>query len=142
MDFKIVWSEGAIADLHQICSHIAEDNSEAALRVGRNIIDHVVSLARSRSLVRPIREVLLVPCERLFIDPIGSFMMCPRTLKEWKYSMSGMERGKNRNSEQPSNSRIPAPCRGADVFIVQIRGCYPRLISVIAPRYRKVFSRI
>jgi toxin ParE1/3/4 len=75
MDFKIVWSEGAIADLHQICSHIAEDNSEAALRVGRNIIDHVGVLGSfpfigptyPRGSLGPLREIVYRPY-RIFYD--------------------------------------------------------------------------
>jgi toxin ParE1/3/4 len=46
MDFKVIWSDEAIADLHEICSYIARDNPEAALRLGNGILDHVRILAR------------------------------------------------------------------------------------------------
>jgi toxin ParE1/3/4 len=41
MDFKIVWSDAAIADLQEICAYIAQDNPQAALDLGRGILDHV-----------------------------------------------------------------------------------------------------
>ena len=34
MDFKVIWSDEAITDLRGICSYIARDNPEAALRMG------------------------------------------------------------------------------------------------------------
>ncbi len=45
MDFKIVWSDAAIADLQDICSYIAQHNPQAAGRIGRGILDHVRVLA-------------------------------------------------------------------------------------------------
>lgn len=45
MDFKVIWSEAAISDLHDICSYIAEHSPEAAQRMGRGILDHVRILA-------------------------------------------------------------------------------------------------
>ena len=45
MEFKITWSDAAIADLHDICSYIARHDSQAALRMGRGILDHVRILA-------------------------------------------------------------------------------------------------
>ncbi len=40
MDFQIVWSDAAIADLGSICSFIAERNPDAALCVGLRILEH------------------------------------------------------------------------------------------------------
>jgi plasmid stabilization system protein ParE len=31
MEFQIIWSDAAIADLHDICAYIAEDNPTAAM---------------------------------------------------------------------------------------------------------------
>ena len=45
MDFKVIWSEAAIADLNDICSYIAQHNPQAAHRLGRGILDHVRILA-------------------------------------------------------------------------------------------------
>ena len=41
MDFKIIWTDSAIGDLKEICDYISRDDSEAAGRVGRGILDHV-----------------------------------------------------------------------------------------------------
>src|SRR5258708_14673594 len=46
MDFKVIWSDGAITDLHGICTYIARDNPEAASRMGNGILDHVRILAQ------------------------------------------------------------------------------------------------
>jgi plasmid stabilization system protein ParE len=45
MDFKVIWSDAAIADLHDICSYIARDDPRAAERMGYGILDHVRILA-------------------------------------------------------------------------------------------------
>ena len=41
MDFKIIWTDSAIADLKEACDYIARDNPLAARKVGRGILDHV-----------------------------------------------------------------------------------------------------
>jgi len=41
MDHQIVWSEAAIAELHEICSYIAQDDPRAAQGVLEAILDHV-----------------------------------------------------------------------------------------------------
>ena len=41
MDYKIIWSDAAIADLHDICSYIARRNAQAAGRMGYAIMNHV-----------------------------------------------------------------------------------------------------
>lgn len=46
MDFKVIWSEAAIADLHDICSYLAQHNPNAAQRIGQGIIEHVRILSR------------------------------------------------------------------------------------------------
>lgn len=45
MDFKIVWSDAAIADLQEIFAYVAQDDPQAALRLGRGILSHVRVLA-------------------------------------------------------------------------------------------------
>ena len=45
MDFKVIWSDAAIADLNDICSYIARHDPQAALRLGRGILAHVRILA-------------------------------------------------------------------------------------------------
>jgi toxin ParE1/3/4 len=46
MEFKVVWSDEAVADLNSICSYIAQHDAEAALRMGNGILDHVRILAQ------------------------------------------------------------------------------------------------
>ena len=41
MDFEIIWSDAAIADLQEACAYIAQDDPQAALRLGRGILKHV-----------------------------------------------------------------------------------------------------
>ena len=45
MDFKIIWSDAAIADLREACAYVAQDDPQAALRLGRGILGHVRVLA-------------------------------------------------------------------------------------------------
>ncbi|MCL4180532.1 MAG: type II toxin-antitoxin system RelE/ParE family toxin [Verrucomicrobia bacterium] len=66
MDYKIVWSEAAIADLHDICSYIAQDDPRAAQRIGEGILDHVrilgafpfIGPAYPRGSHGPLREIV------------------------------------------------------------------------------------
>jgi len=62
MDFKVIWSDAAIADLREICSYIARDDQEAALRMGNGILDHVRILARFPFIWRrSAKSSLLLP---------------------------------------------------------------------------------
>lgn len=45
MDFKVIWSDEAIGDLHDLCSYIAQRDPDAARRMGHGILDHVRILA-------------------------------------------------------------------------------------------------
>lgn len=75
MDFKVIWSDEAIADLREICSYIARDNPEAALRMGQGILDHVRILVRfpfvgptyPRGAWGPLR-VIVFRSYRIFYD--------------------------------------------------------------------------
>ncbi|MBA3960404.1 MAG: type II toxin-antitoxin system RelE/ParE family toxin [Chthoniobacterales bacterium] len=75
MDFQVVWSDAAIADLHSLCSYIARDDPQAALRVGRGVLAHVRILT-SFPLIGPtyprgahgsLREIVFRPY-RIFYD--------------------------------------------------------------------------
>jgi len=46
MDFKVLITEGAIADLKEIVEFVAEDNPDAAIHLGEKIIAHAMTLAR------------------------------------------------------------------------------------------------
>ncbi len=41
MDFKVIWTETALADLEAIVTYIAQTDPSAAERLGNTIIDHV-----------------------------------------------------------------------------------------------------
>ena len=45
MGFKVIWSDAAVLELEDICSYIAQDDPEAALRVARGIVAHTDLLA-------------------------------------------------------------------------------------------------
>ena len=47
MDFKVIWSDPAVADLEDISFYIAQDDPEAAARVARRIVAHTDTLANS-----------------------------------------------------------------------------------------------
>ncbi len=75
MGFKVIWSDAAIADLHDICSHIAKDDGRAAERVGRAILDHVrilqsfpfIGPTYPRGAKGPLREIVF-GTYRIFYD--------------------------------------------------------------------------
>jgi toxin ParE1/3/4 len=75
MDFRVIWSDEAIADLRGICSYIAQDNPQAALRTGNGILDHVRILAQfpfigptyPKGARGPLREIVFRPY-RIFYD--------------------------------------------------------------------------
>jgi toxin ParE1/3/4 len=75
MEFKVIWSDVAIADLHEVCSYIAQDNPEAALRMGQGILDHVQILtqfpfigpAYPRGAQGPLRQIVF-RSYRMFSD--------------------------------------------------------------------------
>ncbi len=75
MEFKVIWSDAAIADLHEICAFIARDNPQAAYRIGRGILDHVrilgtfplIGPAYPRGARGPLREIVF-RSHRIFYD--------------------------------------------------------------------------
>ena len=42
MDFKVLIADSAIADLKQIVEFVAEDNPEAAIRLGEKLLGHAL----------------------------------------------------------------------------------------------------
>jgi len=69
MDFKIIWSDAAIADLQGIWDYIAQHDPEAAIRIGRGILAHVRVLANFPYIGPPyprgsrgtLREIVVRP---------------------------------------------------------------------------------
>ena len=45
MGWKVIFSDRSLSDLGSICKYIAQDNQDAAERLGLDIIDTVVGLA-------------------------------------------------------------------------------------------------
>ncbi|MGO8764639.1 MAG: type II toxin-antitoxin system RelE/ParE family toxin [Limisphaerales bacterium] len=66
MDFKIIWTDSAVADLKEICDYISHDNPSASEKVGRGILLHIKILetfpfigpAYPRRTDGPIREIV------------------------------------------------------------------------------------
>ena len=56
MDFKIVWTPLARADLREIVEYIARDDSDAAQRVGERILESVEILRDMPELGRMVPE--------------------------------------------------------------------------------------
>ena len=75
MDFKIIWSDAAIADLQEIWAYLAQHNPQAAARIGRGILAHVRVLANfpyigpayPRGSGGALREIVVRPY-RIFYD--------------------------------------------------------------------------
>ena len=75
MDFKIIWSDAAIADLQDIWAYVAQHDPEAATRIGRGILAHVrvladfpyIGPAYPRSSKGTLREIVVRPY-RVFYD--------------------------------------------------------------------------
>jgi len=45
MDFKVLIADSAIADLKEIVEFVPEDNSDPAIRLGKRLLAHALSLA-------------------------------------------------------------------------------------------------
>ena len=75
MDFKVIWTDSAIADLKEIRDYISLDNPPAAEKVGRGILDHVriletfplIGPAYPRRSSGAIREIVYWKC-RIFYE--------------------------------------------------------------------------
>jgi toxin ParE1/3/4 len=44
MDFKVLIADSALADLKEIVEFVAQDNREAAIRLGEKLVAHALSL--------------------------------------------------------------------------------------------------
>jgi len=75
MDFKVIWSDAAIADLQEICSYIAAHDPRAAQRMGQGLLEHVRILGTfpfigpnyPRGTHGPLREIVF-RSYRIFYD--------------------------------------------------------------------------
>jgi plasmid stabilization system protein ParE len=67
MDWRIDWTEPALADLADVVRYIAQEDKEAAERVGNRIVDHVTILRTFPEIGpvfrrRPRGKVRLIVC--------------------------------------------------------------------------------
>ena len=56
MDYRLLFTQRALADLAELISHIAEDDGEAASRFGSSLLDHVELLSRFPRMGGVIRK--------------------------------------------------------------------------------------
>jgi plasmid stabilization system protein ParE len=102
MDFKVIWSDQAIEDLRELCAYISRHDSEAALRMGNGILDHVQLLAQfpfigppyPRGTQGPLREIVF-RSYRIFYD------VC-RCHAGWTFCTFATALATNLDSEQPN----------------------------------------
>jgi plasmid stabilization system protein ParE len=53
MEYKVIWSEKAQADLFNVCSYLSKKNPDAARNLGADLIRHIERL-KWNSLIWPI----------------------------------------------------------------------------------------
>ena len=56
MDYRILFTQESLNDLAEIIGHIAEDDSQAAMRFGSSLLDHVDLLTRFPRMGGAIRK--------------------------------------------------------------------------------------
>jgi plasmid stabilization system protein ParE len=56
MDYRLLFTQRALADLAELISHIAEDDGDAASRFGSSLLDHVELLTRFPRMGGVIRK--------------------------------------------------------------------------------------
>jgi plasmid stabilization system protein ParE len=71
MDFRVFFTQRALADLETIVGQIAEDDAEAASRFGDALLDHLELLARFPHMGATIRKKSRV--RKLFHSPIVAY---------------------------------------------------------------------
>jgi plasmid stabilization system protein ParE len=56
MDYRLLFTQRALADIAELISHIAEDDGEAASRFGSSLLDHIELLSRFPRIGGVIRK--------------------------------------------------------------------------------------
>jgi len=102
MDFQVIWSDEAIKDLHDICLYIAEIIQKLPCGWATGSWTTLQFWQGFHSSVRPIPEEQRGRYAKLSFAPIGSSMMYPKNLAEWKSCMFGMLRETSRRFELPN----------------------------------------
>jgi plasmid stabilization system protein ParE len=97
MDYKIIWSDEAIADLRNICSYIAQENPDAAERIGNGILDHVLILESFPYIGPPSPRGAHGPLRKLCSARTEFSRMFPKKPAVLISFMSGMVLATNRH---------------------------------------------
>ncbi len=70
MEYKIIWTEPALTDLNNIYAYIANENPDAAQKVGENILNHVDVLEKFPFIGPAYPRDPLVEFVKLFVVSI------------------------------------------------------------------------
>lgn len=89
MDFKIVWSKTAVADLRDLVRYIAEDDRVVAERFGRLIISKMEAAMKFPRMGRMVpefredrlREIIVAPCRVVY--EIDDELLTLTVLRVW-----------------------------------------------------------
>jgi toxin ParE1/3/4 len=69
MDFRIIWSEVALADLRSLVRYIARDNGQVAARFGRILVSKVDPLAKFPRIGRMVPEFATETLRQIVVSP-------------------------------------------------------------------------
>src|SRR2546428_997971 len=98
MDYKIVWTDSAIADLKAICSYVSQDNPSASTELGFGILNHVNFWRHFRSLAQPTLGAPVGGFGNLFLANIEFFMKWSANQRRFTYCVFGILRKVSPNS--------------------------------------------
>jgi plasmid stabilization system protein ParE len=99
VDFKIIWSDAALADLQDIWTYVAEYDPQAADRIGRGILAHVRILASFPFIGPLIRAARKEHCVRSSSVLTASFTTSTSSRAASRFFTSGTARVMNLNLE-------------------------------------------
>ena len=69
MDYKVIWTDEAIADLRQLVAFISQDNPAAAARLGQTLIRKSMILASQPQMGRRLRKSPKDSIRELIVPP-------------------------------------------------------------------------
>ena len=69
MGYKVIWTDEAIADLHQLVVFISKDNPIAAVKLGETLIQKAMILTDHPRLGRKLRKFPTDSLRELIIPP-------------------------------------------------------------------------
>ena len=74
MDFQIIWTDPALADLREIVTYMSRDDSAAAERVGHDSVDHVEILHTFPFIGPTYHAAQAVSAGRSYVVTTASFI--------------------------------------------------------------------